>query len=201
MLFRALPRLAASVSPRCCLGKDKSFKNLLSTPSYMDKRIKHFSDKVHVQRVGKKGYGVFALKPFKKGETILPIRGKILSESEANACSRYQQDHMYTVGVGTYILGQYPDKYINHSCNPNVYEKDRAIVAMKHIKKGEELCFHYSLNVLEDFTMKCRCMHKNCRGKIKGTFFRLPKKEQKKYARYLDNWFKEEFKTKLKGLL
>jgi uncharacterized protein len=166
----------------------------------MAKTNKPFSDRVYVERVGKKGHGVFAKKPFKKGETIVPVKGKIISEQEANHCSRYQQDHMYTVGRNKYIIGQYPDKYINHSCDPNSYEKDRKIVAMRKIKKGEEICFHYALNVLEDFSMKCRCNYKSCRGRIIGTFFRLSKKEQKKYAPYLDTWFRKEFKDRLKNI-
>ena len=167
----------------------------------MGKKHKPFSNRVYVQRIGRKGYGVFAKRAFRKGETILPVKGAVISEEEANTCSRYQQDHMYTVGKNKYIIAQYPDKYINHSCSPNTFEKNRKLLAMKAIKKDEELCFHYSLNVLEDFTMKCRCNHKTCRGKIIGTFFRLSKKEQKKYAHYLDDWFKKEFREKLKHLM
>jgi SET domain-containing protein len=166
----------------------------------MERKSKPFSDRVYVQRVGKKGYGVFAVRAFKKGEVILPIRGRVIGEKKANSYSRYAQDHMYTVGQGKYILAQYPDKYINHSCNPNVYEKDRKIIAMENIKEGEELCFHYALNVVENFRMKCYCNHKSCRGYVIGSFFRLPRKEQRKYATYLDSWFKKEFRKELESL-
>jgi len=161
---------------------------------------KPFSDKVFVKRIPKKGYAVFATRPFRKGEVIVPMRGKILTRQQANKCSRYQQDHMYTIGKNKYLLCTYPDKYINHSCSPNVYENNRNIVALKKIKRGEELNFHYALNVLEDFWMKCHCHAKNCTGTLKGNFFRLSKREQKKFAPYLDKWFKKLFKKELKNL-
>ena len=52
---------------------------------------------------------------------------------------------------------------------------------MKNIKKGEELAFDYSINVLdgEDWKMKCHCKSKNCRINLNGEFFSLPNKLQK----------------------
>lgn len=162
---------------------------------------KPFSAWVIVCHTGKKGRGVFAARAFRKGEVILPIKGRIITSDEAEKCSRYAQDHMYTLGRNKYMVARYPDKYINHSCSPNVYEKNRKIIAMKGIGKGKEISFHYAMNVLDDFTMKCHCKAKGCRGKIRGSFLRLPKREQKKLAPYLDDWFKKEFRKELKGIL
>ncbi|HIH05105.1 TPA: SET domain-containing protein [Candidatus Woesearchaeota archaeon] len=155
---------------------------------------------VTVRTLPKKGRGVFAARPFRKGEVILRIRGKVITLAQAECCSRYQQDHMYTLGKDRYMVAGYPDKYINHSCSPNVYEKGMTIRAMRGIRQGEELCFHYALNVLESFRMKCHCGSRGCKGFMIAPFFRLSKKEQRKLAPYLDDWFRREFGEELKNL-
>ena len=71
---------------------------------------------------------------------------------------------------------------------------------MRNIRKGEEICFHYALNVLERFRMKCHCGSRMCKGFMVAPFFRLSGKEQRKLARYLDGWFRKEFREELQAL-
>ncbi len=151
-----------------------------------------------VNKVNKKNRGVFATKNFKKGELILSIKGKIISKSKLFASSRYLNDHSGTIGKDKYLIFGYPEKYINHSCDPNVYEYKRKVIAMRDIKNGDEITFDYSICSIDEWRMNCHCNSKNCRRVIRGNFFKLPLKLQVKYFQYLDEWFKKEFKKELK---
>lgn len=155
---------------------------------------------VIVKRTDKKSRGVFAAKNFKKGEFILYVKGKIINRAEIIASSRYINDHAGMIGKNKYIVMGYPEKYINHSCTPNIFEKNRKIFAMKNIKNGEELFYDYSICCVDNWRMKCKCGSKNCRGVIIGNFFKLPYALQIKYLPYLDDWFKREFKAECKNL-
>lgn len=155
-----------------------------------------------VRKIGKKGKGVFASKDFKKGDFILSIKGRVVSAEEAYNLSSHFINHICVVGNGKWALMGYPERYINHSCNPNVFDRKKRTYAMKNIKKGEELVFDYSINGPEgeDWKMKCHCHSKNCRKTVTGEFFRLPRKTQIKYLPYLDAWFRKKYKKEISGL-
>lgn len=50
---------------------------------------------------------------------------------------------------GKVILMKEPERSINHSCDPNTYVKTingvRRVLAMRGIKKGEEITFDYAI--------------------------------------------------------
>ncbi len=152
---------------------------------------------VTVKKTNKKNGGVFAAKDFKKGEIILYIKGRVVSKPELFAMSDYFNNHSGTIGKDKYLIFGYPEKYINHSCSPNVFEYKRKVIAIRNIGKGEEISFDYSICSIDDWRMRCHCGSKNCRKIVRGDFFKLPKELQIKYLPYLDGWFKEEFKKEL----
>ena len=84
------------------------------------------------------------------------------------------------------MVMQAPERYINHSCDPNVFIKNWKIIAMKPIKKGEEIVFDYSINSDFPVAFRCRCGAKSCRGFYSVSFFKLNRRLQKKYLPYLD---------------
>lgn len=61
--------------------------------------------------------------------------------------------------------------HMNHSCNPNIGFDDKDnFVAMRTIKKGEELTWDYGFDETNpDFEMKCTCGVKGCRKVVRGT--------------------------------
>ena len=150
---------------------------------------------VIVKKTGNRGRGVFAAKALRKGELILSIKGKVISTEEMLAASKYHLDHMGAIGKDLCMIFGYPEKYINHSCSPNVFEIGRKLFAMRSIKKGEELFYDYAISDVDDeWKMRCKCGSRNCRGVINGHFFQLPLNIQVKYYPYLDSCFKKEFK-------
>lgn len=60
--------------------------------------------------------------------------------------------------------------HMNHSCNPNVGFNDLYdFVAMRNIKKGEELCWDYGFDETNPvFKMRCNCREKTCRKIVTG---------------------------------
>lgn len=77
------------------------------------------------------------------------------------------------------------DDLVNHSCNPNsglmIQGKRAILVAIKNIRKSEEITMDYSTTMDEDdWEMDCKCQSKNCRKRIRD-FKYLPKETQQAY--------------------
>ena len=127
--------------------------------------------KVVVKRASTKGKGVFAVEPIKKGEVVLKWdMSHKLKQDDLKHLSQYDKDHLNYIGKGQYIVMASPEKYVNHSCNPNTYVKNGKDVALCYIKKGEEITTDYSANSLKSWQMECHCGNKNCRKIIEGRF-------------------------------
>lgn len=156
--------------------------------------------KVVVKKAGKKGKGVYAAKNLRKGEHILVMKGKILTTAELVKSSNYNNNHCTPIGKDKYMVFGSPEKFINHACSPNVYDKNGVVYAMKNIKEGEELAFDYCLNAVDDWKMQCHCKSKDCRKTVVGNFFELPKETQSRYLPFVDNWFRKEYKKELDRL-
>ena len=86
------------------------------------------------------GKGVFANKDFKKGEVVIKYRLKPLTKEEFEALPSMEKNFTH-VHWGVIYLYSSPERYVNHSHNPNTHPnlKDRCDVAIKDIKKGEQI--------------------------------------------------------------
>lgn len=147
---------------------------------------------VIVKSSEKQGIGVFSLHGFKEGDAILDMHyDDVIPPAEKDKLSHYEKNHIYYIGNGNYIRMQAPEKYLNHSCDPNAYVKDGKLIAMKDIAKNEEITIDYSLNRLEPWEMECNCGSEKCRGVVKD-FKRLPEEVKEAYRPYLDEWFRQE---------
>jgi SET domain-containing protein len=158
---------------------------------------------VFVEKSKIHGRAVFASQNFKKGDFVLAIDDShvVLNESKLTA-----KQHAFDLDYleNKTILMQAPEKYINHSCDPNVYVKTvkgiRNVYAMRNILKGDEIVYDYSINGFNEGTFKCHCGSKNCQKVYQGNFFKLPVALQQKYLPFLDTWFKRKFKKDIDQL-
>jgi SET domain-containing protein len=149
--------------------------------------------KIHIQKSSMHGKGIFATKDIAKGEVVFIIKGKkikFLIDSKEQA----EKAGMNWVG---YSRNQWIDPiehcvYFNHSCDPNSAIKGRlTFVAVRDIKKGEEITFDYSLNESDIFwRMKCRCGSKNCRKQIRSIQY-LPSSLVKKRWQMIPKYFQD----------
>lgn len=149
------------------------------------------------------GNGVFANRDFKKNETILLIDDSdVVADPSKLTEKQFQFDCDYLAN-GKVVLMKEPERSINHSCDPNSYVKTidniRHVLAMKNIKKAEEITFDYSINSSNEGTFVCYCGRKNCRKVYQGNFFKLPRELQIKYLPYLEDWFVEQFREQIKN--
>ena len=155
------------------------------------------SNNIIVKKAGSKGKGVFALKDFRKNEIITHVNGKVIETDNPSSLPRDFQDHCFPFNKKgnkhSYVAPKSPWKYINHSCEPNIgIKNNRDFVAMKAIKKGQEICFDYAMNNIDRWTMKCNCGSKNCR-KIISNFSALDDKTKNKYLDYTIDYIKEKY--------
>ncbi len=153
------------------------------------------SEKVEVRKSKIQGKGVFALKDFKKDELIMRIEGKVVETEDHSSLSEYVQDHCFPFNKKGkkrfYVLPNSPWTYVNHSCEPNAgIKNNRTFVAIRKIKKGEEIFFDYCMNNFDDWTMECKCGSKTCR-KLISTLDVLDKKTRKKYNDYVLDCLKQ----------
>ncbi|HAE36862.1 MAG: Nuclear protein SET [Candidatus Nomurabacteria bacterium GW2011_GWF2_35_66] len=142
------------------------------------------------------GVGLFALKNIKKGKIVLVVKGeriKFLIDSDDQA--KTAELNWFGFSKNTWIgVSNNLCDFINHSCNPNVGVKGQVtLVAIRDIKKDEEITLDYSLNEADIFwNMKCNCGEKNCRKIIKSIQF-ISKEKYKKYKKYIPQYFKNVF--------
>ena len=86
------------------------------------------------------GKGVFANKNFKKGEIVLKYNLKPLTKKEFQNLPEMEKKFTHN-HWGVIYLYSSPERYVNHSSNPNTDPnlKDKCDVAIKDIKRGEEI--------------------------------------------------------------
>ncbi|MDP9249532.1 MAG: SET domain-containing protein [bacterium] len=154
------------------------------------------SDKIYIGKSGFHNKGLIASKNIKKGERIFLIQGKkikflISSEKQADKAGLNWIGYAKNTWIDPVGYGL----FINHSCRPNAAIKGKLqVIALRNIKKGEEVTFDYSMSETDIFWhIKCNCRHKNCRRIIRSIQF-LPKNVFKKNLRSIPKYFQSVFK-------
>lgn len=153
--------------------------------------------KVYVRKTEKTGKGLFATTVFRKGETIFRFRGQKITDLYDD---RYMLGPRW-LGIGNGIwldvTPTNPGYYINHSCQPNAgFRGSLTVVAMKPIKKDEEITIDYSITEEDPYwKMPCRCGKKDCRKTIRG-IQSLHKNTFRKYRPYISVYMKRVYLSK-----
>jgi uncharacterized protein len=142
------------------------------------------------------GTGVFAPRSFVKGDVVLAIDDSRIVDDVHPLKSGEDPRHCDYLQGGKVILMKAPERYINHSCDPNTYVKtvngERLVIARRSIAPDEEITYDYSVNGGGNTVWTCSCGAKRCRRQIHSDFFHLPIELQKEYLPELDAWFREE---------
>ena len=152
------------------------------------------------------GSGVFATRNFKVGETVLVIDdSRVVSESAPlNPNLGEFEHHQDYLAGGKRVLLPSPERYVNHSCDPNVFhmtfDQVRRMIARRDIPRGEEITTDYILNTYEGDLWLCTCGAERCRKQIVVSFFDLPIDLQLEYLPELDSWFIKEHPEEVENL-
>lgn len=109
------------------------------------------SDAIEVKRVAGKGRGVFALRPFRRGEVIerVPVIVLPLAVLEDGPEVNPLADYCFAWGEKTVALALGYGSLYNHSYSPNARYDDlgprtKVFSAIKDIAAGEEITVSYN---------------------------------------------------------
>ncbi|MFA6973813.1 MAG: SET domain-containing protein [Parcubacteria group bacterium] len=132
------------------------------------------SPNLELQETQKCGKGVFAKENISQGEKVAIFGGYIMHNDEMLSLPRSINDNCVNV-TEEFVLGVRNESelelasFFNHSCDPNAGMKGQIfLVAMRDIKKGEEITFDYAMTLCRStkampYIMHCRCGSVNCR--------------------------------------
>ena len=115
------------------------------------------------------GRGVFATRPFRKGELVGVIQGDIIDDED------YSSDYCMDLGGTLSLEPRGPFRYLNHSCEPNAQlfivpperpDEDPVLIleATRTIRPGQELTIDYAWPA--EYAVPCQCQSISCRGWI-----------------------------------
>jgi SET domain-containing protein len=150
------------------------------------------------------GLGIFAVRSFRAGDRI--VRVNVVREITPDAPIREDAgeriDHC-AYPDGKVVLIAYPERHVNHSCDPNAYERfegDASIlVARRPIAPDEEITIDYNINIADGTAWPCHCGAARCAGRVVGDFFRLPPELQREYRPLLADWFVRRHRDRLES--
>jgi SET domain-containing protein len=148
-------------------------------------------DLIQIKNTKEKGRGIFAIRDISKDEYITEFKGPVVEIENLEVFPPEVVDHLFNIGTHTYIMAMEPAVRTNHSCEPNAgIKEDVFLVAMRDIKKDEEVTFDYSTIIADEWTLDCLCGTKSCRSKI-GKFKYLSDEIKQKYYDYTPEWIKK----------
>lgn len=169
--------------------------------------ISWISPKAQLGKVGN-GVGVFAVKKIKMGEVITVFGGFVIDIQQLHKIKN--GNNKETVEIIERISYQISDRliyspihknqfsiaeYLNHSCEPNSgFKGELKLVAMRDIKKGEQIVFDYAMSITSPLLMlrmPCLCGTPSCRKFITAHDWKI-KKLQKKYNGYFQPYIQEK---------
>ena len=150
------------------------------------------------------GQGVFATRAFRKGEIVLIIYDSRIVDDASPLKRGEDRRHCDYIAAGRVVLMQPPERYINHSCDPNTYVRtvmgERQVLVRRDIAPGEEITYDYCVNGGGDTVWQCHCGAARCRHEIHSDFFHLPIELQGEYLPELESWFQTERAAEMKRL-
>ena len=117
------------------------------------------------------GLGLYAARPYKKGELVIEYTGEKISDAEAQ---RRGGKYLFELNDEWTLDGkgrEHTGRYINHSCAPNCYpeltddETQVFIYAKRAIKAGEEFTYNYGKQYFNIIMGKDGCLCAQCVAK------------------------------------
>lgn len=150
--------------------------------------------KVIVKETEKYGKAAFAKEDIYEGEILAAFDGSIYEAEKSsdipNELPLKVRDHVIQFEEHKWRDSNGIARCLSHSCEPNCgIQALFNIVAMRNIKKDEELCWDYEMSENSDWQMECLCGSKNCR-KVIGSYKYMPQNIREKYGDYISGWLK-----------
>ena len=138
------------------------------------------------------GRGLYATKDIKKGTKIMDYIGNIITKKQTEVSEKFDNTkpiYLFNLNSRYDLDGDVSwntARLINHSCSNNCDYEGKGlkiwVIAIKDIKKGEELTCDYGFGYDADYKQfPCKCGSINCVGYIirEGSRWRINKKFKK----------------------
>lgn len=173
------------------------------------KNISWVSPKLMLGKTSGHGKGLFARSNIKSGERVIVFGGFAIG---INQLKKIKDSNPSTYDLATTTGYQVSEdiiyspiqrsqfsiaEYLNHSCDPNCGFKGQLdLVAMRDIKKGEEVSFDYAMAATSPimlFKASCTCNAPICRKHLKSSDWKIPAL-QKRYHGYFQPYIQEKIK-------
>ena len=127
--------------------------------------------------IDRNGHGLCATQDIKKGTKIINYIGKIITKKQTEESAKFDNAkpiYLFNINKRYDLDGDVSwntARLINHSCSNNCDYNGSGlklwVVAIKDIKKGNELTCDYGFSYDENFKdFICKCGSKNCCGYI-----------------------------------
>ncbi|MFA6198431.1 MAG: SET domain-containing protein [Patescibacteria group bacterium] len=144
--------------------------------------------KFHIGRSRINGRGIILDRDVKKDETIFRFLGHAVTVTSRDW---FHGPCWLQVGYAKWLVPKpgTAGRYLNHSCNPTSGVRGKnTIVAIRNLKKGEEVTIDYALSETYPlWHMQCHCHERNCRKVVKP-YQDLPKQRTNKYLKYTSKY-------------
>ncbi len=149
------------------------------------------------------GFGLFAKEKIKKGEKVIIFGGYVMTHKQFDSLSEKMKSFPFQIDDSLYFgLSKISEveeaDFLNHSCDPTCgFGGEISIVAMRDIKKGEEICIDYAmcLSSKKVKPMKCVCRSRSCRKIITSDDWKK-KDLQKKYKGFFEPFLEKKINNK-----
>jgi hypothetical protein len=146
----------------------------------------HISSKLEGRLIPSKGgRGLFARERVRAGEMLLVWGGDVVTGELLKRMSEEKHHMAVQIEEDLYLVtpNEGPADWVNHSCDPNAGLVGQiALVALRDIRVGEEICFDYAMSDGSDYDeFECGCGSRQCRHHVTGDDWKLPEL-QTRYA-------------------
>jgi len=148
--------------------------------------------RIKKSNIDRNGKGLYATKDIEEGTKIIDYVGKIITKKKSDKSEKFDNSkpiYLFDLNNKYDLDGDVSwntARLINHSCLNNCEYEGKGlklwVVAIKNIKKGEELTCDYGFSYDPDYKQfPCSCGSKNCAGFIvrAGSRWRINKRFKK----------------------
>src|SRR6185437_3811995 len=127
--------------------------------------ISYRSQMIEARRSCIHGVGIFAAHDIARGEVLIECATctEVLTAEKVEKLSSDERKRVSFI-EGQYILFKPPACWVNHSCDANACGGDGRDVAIRAIKKGEEITVDYVVEKVPGLSIQCNCGSSKCRG-------------------------------------
>ena len=149
--------------------------------------------RIEIRRSAINGDGIFARQSIQKGEVVIIVGGRVMTEEEFASFQATRAVYNFIQIDKDLYLVEDPDTtqsvegWVNHSCDANTWMTDEVtLVARRDIAPGEEVTVDYALFTTQSNWMldtRCRCGSPDCRRIITGDDWRR-KDVQERYRHH-----------------